>query len=104
MGPQYIKQKLIAQGVPVLRVDGDVIWITDRLAVYFNPYLRMSIMRASPVLPRTRWTHLAEERNVTKLAESLLEFIQIDKETPRGPKAVVVDLQAHREKRVGPKS
>lgn len=99
MGPQYIKQKLTQLGVPVLRVEGDVVWITDRLTVYINPYLRMQIMRASPVLPRARWNQLAEERNVHRLAESLTNLIAIDKMAPKGPAAAVVDLQAHRAKR-----
>lgn len=98
MGPQFIKNKLIQQGIPVTAVYGDVLWITGRLAVYVNPGLRMSIMRASPVLPRTRWAHLADANDVWRLAEALAGYIEDDKATQK-ESAEILDLQALRAKK-----
>ena len=95
MGPQFIKSKLIQQGLPVTAIEGDVLWITGRLAVYVNPGLRVSIMRASPVLPRTRWTLLADVKDVWRLAEALAGYIEDDKATHK-ESAEIHDLQALR--------
>ena len=98
MGPQFIKNKLIQQGIPVSAIEGDVLWISARLAVYVDPGLRMRIMRASPVLPRTRWTYLAESKDVWRLAETLANYIEDDKAQQK-ESAEIVDLQAMKARR-----